>query len=240
MLWQAETGMYFKMAGGYTGITPREFAGWPIVGAFSSQTLIPDPKAQLMAFMVAHDAYTVVVDDAHLARWAPLLAAIDSSPVRSGGVSVYRARQAELAVYWGASALEMERRCDSARMAALLSAANQYLTKGFELSQLTPMRVQQQGLLPPNWVTDPDVRTNNGLYLGPADGDGIAVGVVGSYAAIEPIVAKYRQNAKEVFFPYPKVLQGAPTGDTFMRLLVMVLNRAGLDRATKQARDSHE
>ncbi len=238
MLWQAETEMYFKMAGGYTGITPHEFAGWPIVGAFSSQTWIPDAKAQLMTFMVAHDAYTVVVDDAHLALWAPLLTAIDSSPVRSGGVSVYRTQGAELAVYRGVSALEMERRCDSARMAALLSAANQYLAKGFELSQLTPMRVQQQGLLPPNWVTDPEVRTNNGLYLGPSDGDAIAVGVVGSYAAIEPIVARYRENAAQVFFPYPKVLKGVPAGDTFMRLLVMVFNRAGLPRAATQARDS--
>jgi len=235
MLWQAETGMYYRMASGYTGITPREFESWPISGAFSTQTLIPDAREQLLAFMAAHDAGAVIVDDRHLELWAPLLSAIDSSPARVGGVSLYRTRAAELARYRGMRAIEMERREVSARFSALIAAANRYLAQGGDLAQLTPMRAQQLGLLPENWVRDPDMRTDNGLYLGRwHDGQSkemIAAGVVGSYEAVAPIVTKYRPDAARIFFPYPKELSGPPRGDTFMRLMVMVFDRAGLERA---------
>ena len=235
MLWQAETKMSFTMAGGYTGITPRESERWPIVGAFSTKTLIPDAAVQLRAFMATHSVDTIVVDDRHLALWAPLLATVDAAPVRIAGVSVYRLGESELAPYRDASALEMERRSDAARMAALLVAARQYLGQGRDLAQLTPMTVQRMGLLPPNWVDDPDIRTKNGLYLGPWESAAIAVGVVGSYEALTPIIAKYRRDAARVFFPYPKELKGVPAGDTFMRLLVMVFDRRGLEHAVAQA-----
>lgn len=239
MLWQAETAMYFRMASGYTGITPREFESWPIAGAFVTQTLIPDGPAQLRGFMAAHDADTVIVDDRHLALWSPLLSAIDRSPVHVGGVSLYRATSADLAAYRGATALAMERRAVNARFAALIAAAQKYLAQGGDPAVLTPMRAQQLGLLPPNWVRDRDVRTNNGLYLGPwkearRKDEMIAAGVVGSYDAVASIVAKYRSNAARVFFPYPKELTGFPRGDNFMRLLVIVFDRAGLARAASQ------
>lgn len=235
MLWQAETKMSFKMAGGYTGIMPREFERWPIVGAFSTKTLIPDAAIQLRAFMAAHSADTIVVDDRQLALWAPLLTTVDPAPVSVAGVSVYRLGESELAPYRDAGALEMEKRSDAARMAALLVAARQYLAQGRDVSQLTPMSVQRAGLLPPNWVNDPDIRTKNGLYLGPWKDAAIAVGVVGSYEALAPTIGKYRQDAARVFFPYPKELNGVPTGDTFMRLLVMVFDRRGLAHAAAQA-----
>jgi hypothetical protein len=236
MLWQAEAAMYFRMASGYTGITPREFESWPIAGAFSTQTLIPDAPAQLRAFMAAHEADTVIVDDRHLALWRPLLSTIDQSPVRVGGVSIYRATSADLAAYRGATALAMEQRVAAARFAALIAAAQKYLAQGCDPAALTPMRAQQLGLLPPNSVRDPDVRTNNGLYLGPwkdaqRKDEMIAAGIVGSYDAIAPIVAKYRSNATRVLFPYPKELTGFPRGDNFMRLLVIVFDRAALSRA---------
>ena len=129
----------------------------------------------------------------------------------------------------------MERREVSARFSALIAAANRYLAQGGDLAQLTPMRAQQLGLLPENWVRDPDMRTDNGLYLGRwHDGQSkemIAAGVVGSYEAVAPIVTKYRPDAARIFFPYPKELSGPPRGDTFMRLMVMVFDRAGLERA---------
>jgi hypothetical protein len=239
MLWQAETAMYFRMASGYTGITPREVESWPIAGAFSTQTLIPDAPVQLRAFMAAHDADSVIADDRHLALWTPLLSAIDRSPVRIGGVSLYRATPAEIVAYRGATALEMERRAVNERFTALICAAQRYLAEGGEPAALTPLRAQQLGLLPPNSVRDPDVRTNNGLYLGPwqdlqRKDVMIAVGVVGSYDAVAPLLAKYRASAARVFFPYPKELTGLPRGDTFMRLLVIVFERDALARAAGQ------
>lgn len=236
MLWQAESDMYFAMAGGYTGITPREFSSWPIVNAFLTQTSIPDEQDQLLAFMSKHDVTAIFVDDRHLAVWSNLLAKIDSSPVHSGDISVYRPRRDDLARYRDATATEMDRQNDASRIEGLIVATNRYLAQGGDPARLSPMNVEQLGLLPANWVNDPDVRTNNGLYLGPWKNNAVALGVVGNYDALAPIIEKYRKNASQVFFPYPKELKGTPRGDTFMRLLVMVFDREGLKDAAMQAK----
>jgi hypothetical protein len=228
MLWQATAGMSFRMAGGYTGRTPREFERWPIVNALMTATLIPDASAQLAALMAAHDATVVVVDEAHREMWARMLEAIDPKPQHTGGIWLYRADPARLRAYHDASPLVMEERNAEARFAALLAAARDYLAAGNDPAALTPARAQALHLLPANWVTDRDVRTNNGLYLGRWTGGQIAIGIVGSYDALRPLIAKYRTHAAKIFFPFPKELEGEPTGDTFMRLLVMVFDRRAI------------
>ena len=69
------------------------------------------------------------------------------------------------------------------------------------------------------------------MLLGPREGGLIGVGVVGSYEALTPIIAKYRGEAVQIYFPYPRALTGNPKGNTFMRMLVMVFNREGLAHA---------
>jgi hypothetical protein len=231
MLWQAETSMYFRMAGGYTGITPREFESWPVVDALFTQTLIPDAAMQLRAFMAAHQAGAVIVDNRHETSWTSILLALDSSPVRIGGISLFRMPPQELARYCNLASIEMQRRNCEARFAALLTAARDYLVAGRDPAALTPLRAQQLGFLPQNWVKDVDVRTHNGLYLGPWSDDNIAVGVVGSYDALRPLIDRYHADASLIFFPYPKKFTSPPSGDTFMRLLVIVFERAALARA---------
>ncbi len=160
-----------------------------------------------------------------------MLLKVDSSPHAAGGVWIYRASPASLAPYRDKTALEMERLDAETRFEALLAAAQKYLADGRDPASLTPLAVQKLGLMPPNWVSDPDVATNNGLWLGPRDGGLIGVGVVGSYEALKPLIAKYRGNAVQIYFPYPRALAGNPKGNTFMRMLVIVFNREGLARA---------
>jgi hypothetical protein len=198
------------------------------VGALSTQTVIPDEKVQLMAFIARHGVSAIIVNDEHLALWRPFLTEVDPSPVHAGDISIFRPSRDDLARYRDASAIVMERQSDAARMDALLVATSRYLELGKDPAQLTPMNVQGLGLLPANWVNDPDVRTNNGLYLGPWKEGGVAIGVVGSYDALASTIEKYRQSASHVFFPYPKELKVPPAGDTFMRLLVMVFDRQHL------------
>ena len=238
MLWQAVAGFYFRMAGGWTSITPLEFQCWPIVSAMLTQTYIPDATSQLRAFMAAHDVRAILVNDRDSQLWAPMLSPFDSSPVRSGGVVMYRASPDEVAAYRALSAREMERRSNLARFSALLFAARDYLAHNGDLAQLTPMRAQQMGLLPPHWVTDPDVRTNNGLYLGPWDDNQVALGMVGSYEGLQPVIGKYRAAAAQIFYPFPKKLSEPPQGDTFMRLLVMVFDRNSLIQAARVAKST--
>ncbi len=108
------------------------------------------------------------------------------------------------------TALEMERLDAETRFDTLVAAARKYLADGRDPASLTPLAVQKLGLLPPNWVSDPDVATNNGLWLGPRDGGLIGVGVVGSYEALAPRIAKYRDGAVQIYFPYPRALAGNP------------------------------
>jgi hypothetical protein len=231
MLWQAAAHFYFRMAGGWTSITPREFESWPIVTAMLTRTYIPDMAEQLRAFMAAHEVGTIIVPDHESQFWGLMLAPLDHSPTRIAGVVVYSASPDELARSRTASALEWERRSNLARFSALLQAARDYLARSGDLAELTPMRAQQLGLLPLNWVTDRDVRTNNGLYLGPWGSDEIAVGVVGSYQGLQPVIAKYRVAAALILFPFPRQLIGPPRGNSFMRLLVMVFDRNSLIKA---------
>ncbi len=88
------------------------------------------------------------------------------------------------------TALEMERLDAETRFDTLVAAARKYLADGRDPASLTPLAVQKLGLLPPNWVSDPDVATNNGLWLGPRDGGLIGVGVVGSYEALAPLMER--------------------------------------------------
>ena len=48
---------------------------------------------------------------------------------------------------------------------------------------------------------------------------------------VKETIEKYASEATAVYFPYPRKLQGRPTGDTFMRKLVMTFDRDGLARA---------
>ncbi|MBV8775357.1 MAG: hypothetical protein JO166_23940 [Deltaproteobacteria bacterium] len=238
MLWQATADFYFRMAGGWTSITPLEFQMWPIVSAMLTQTYIPDITSQLRAFMAAHDARAIIVDDRVVQFWAPMLSPLDATPLRIGGVVLYRPPSSKKSVYQPPTALEAEQRNDLARFSVLLLAASRYLAQRREPAILTPIEAQRLGLLPPHWVTDPDVRTNNGLYLGPWNRNEVALGVVGTYLGLQPVVQKYRAAAAEILLPFPRRLSESRRGDTFM-LLVMVFDHNGLARAVRTATPVH-
>lgn len=235
MLWQAETRMYFRMAGGWTSIMPREYESWPAVNALMYRSSIPGFTDQLKAFLAQHDATAIIIADHEQRLWDPMMAPLGLAPIATGGVELYRFAPADLAPWRGVTALAMERRADAARFEALLVAARTYLAQGGSLDQLSPRHAEALGLLAPHAASDGDVRTGNGLYLG-ALGDGlIGVGVVGSYEALRPLIAKYRADAVRIYFPYPRELTDPPRGDPFMRQMVIAFDRAGLAHAAARA-----
>jgi hypothetical protein len=239
MLWQAVSAMYFRMAGGWTSIMPREYQRWPIVNAMLFRSYIPGFTDQLKAFLAHHGTSTIIVSDRERPLWDPLLAPLHLSPVQNSGVEIYSLASVDLAPWRNVTALEMERRCDAARFDLLIDAAQKYLASGRNLDALTPRRAESLGLLPAHSTNEDGVRISNGLYLGSA-GDGlISVGVVGSLDALRPLIAKYRGDAAHIYFPYPHELTDAPRSDTFMRQLVMVFDRDGLARASAKASPSN-
>lgn len=228
--------MYFRMAGGWTGLMPREFQNWPAVYALLYRSYIPGFTDQLKAFLAYHNATTIIVADSDRALWDPLMTPLGLTPILTDGVEIYRFTPADLAPWHDVTALEMERRSDAARFNELLVAAHKYLANGGSLSLLSPRQAETLGLLAPHSTTDSDIR-NNGLFLGALGNGQIGVGVVGSYEALRPLIAKYRADAARIYFPYPHVLAGPPHGDTFMRQLVIAFDRDGFARAAASTRD---
>jgi hypothetical protein len=239
MLWQAAADFYFKMAGGYTapGIID-EFQKWPAVNALYWGSEIDDPTMQLGAFFASHDVRDVIVEDTRAGELAPILIQLNNislAPTRIGGVLIYPIDVGKAAQYRDRTPLELEQRYDRDRFDRLVVGADSFLSDGGDLRELTPSRVAVSGLLPRGWAVDRDVYTKDGLILGPWKTDRIQVGVVGSYEALKTLIADYRADAAEVYFPFPHPLAETPKGNTFMRKLVMVFEPAGLKRAARRA-----
>jgi hypothetical protein len=239
MLWQAAADFYFKMAGGYTapGIID-EFQQWPAVNALYWGGELDDPTMQLGAFFASHDVRAVIVQDARAGELAPILIQLNNvsiAPTRFGGVVIYPIDASKTAQYRDRTPMELEARYERDRFDRLVVGADSFLSDGGDLRELTPSRVAVSGLLPHGWAVDRDVYTKDGLILGPWKTDRIQVGVVGSYEALKTLIADYRADAAEIYFPFPRPLTGTPKGNTFMRKLVMVFEPAGLKRAARRA-----
>lgn len=231
MLWQALSGMYFRMAGGWTSITPREFQHWPAVNAMLRRSVIPGFADQFIAFAANHQVRAILIADRDRPFWAPLIGALGPPPENLGGIAIYRLPEIGLARWRGVSAVAMERRSDTERFAQLLAAGRGWIAASRPPSQLTPMRAEQIGLLPLHTANDPDPRTSNGLFLGPLPNGEIGVGVVGTWAALAPLAQIYRAAGNRVYFPYPRELGTRPHGDTFMRQMVVAFSPAALAAA---------
>jgi hypothetical protein len=265
MLWQAETGMYFRTVGGWTGLLPPEFRNWPIVSAFLNATYIPDPGAQLSAFMAHHAVSTIaVVDgDADAKAWHALASACCVAKGSAGGVTLYHLAPGALAPhaavtalqpYAAVTTLQMEQQADSMLFDTLLLAADRWLSEGNSLARLTPVEVQQHGLLPASWLTGPTMAGGSildnpvtdssgryycGAWLGPMRDGRPSVGVFGPYAALEPIIARYRLSAAHIYFPYPHELlapEVAPPQPDTRALMVIVFDRAQIAASARLVR----
>jgi hypothetical protein len=89
MLWQAETGMWFRLAGGYLGtLVPSNYVHDPLTPAFAGQVK-PDPET-LRSFLARRHVGAVIVDPANPQQWPGALAALGLKPQAIGGVWVYR------------------------------------------------------------------------------------------------------------------------------------------------------
>ena len=215
MLWQAETAMYFRIAGGWTGLVPPEFDTWPIVDVLNAGACLPDADNQLKAFLANHGVSAVVVCDREKNAWQPLLSTFGVIPVDVGGVSLYRIPPIQLAAYKSLTALEMQRQADAMRFDTLLVAANRYLESAGILADLTPPVAERLHLLPAGWQVsprlppyywspDPEPRLDKGIWLGPWRDGEVSVGLGGSYAAVKPLIEKYRGAASQIYFPIPR------------------------------------
>ena len=90
MLWQAETGTWFRTAGGYIGkLFPADYYGDPMRPALLDGRMAGAAN-RLPAFLGTHHVSAVIVDSADPGPWPAVLARIGLSGSRIGGVLFYR------------------------------------------------------------------------------------------------------------------------------------------------------
>jgi len=243
MTWQAHTDMYFRMAGGYTGMPPAEFQHWPAMIALYNGNYLPEPELQLKAFLAAQRVSTVLVDERSRSSrdskqrqdYATVLAALGPAPAKAGGMLIYRLAPADLAAWRNLKPVDLERRANEVRFAALIDAADRYLQSGADSARLSPQRLEQAGLIRDDWVGGPDIRISSGLWVkGHADGT-FELGTFGSHAALVELAARYRLDALST---RTITIPGSAGREEGLELMVMTFDRNGLARAAALARGS--
>ena len=90
MLWQAESGFRFAMAGGHVQPNPPPaFEKYPAVAWLDEDTAPPKGAADVRVFARAVHLSVILVDDTVADRWRSLLAPL-ARPIEYGGVRIYR------------------------------------------------------------------------------------------------------------------------------------------------------
>jgi hypothetical protein len=89
MMWQAETGMYFRLASGNTGFVPEAYRGHTTRCLRRNRPKLISPEG-FIGFLRVHRIGSVVVAEGYEDRWGPLLSVLGVDGVEVGGVTVYR------------------------------------------------------------------------------------------------------------------------------------------------------
>jgi hypothetical protein len=156
MKWQAQSGFFFRVAGGYLSVIPHEYAAWPIVTAMlAEQPYIPGFGDQFKAFIATHGVAAVIIPESEYAPYAKLCATLAVAPVRAGGAIIFRPSPASLAPFDPATAAEMDTRYNFERFETLLNAARDYLARGYPAANLSPSAAVRLGLLDAAIAGDP-------------------------------------------------------------------------------------
>jgi hypothetical protein len=242
MLWQAETGMYFRLATGYLPFAPEGFFDWPIVTSSLQNVSLADVADQWMAF-AAHGVNVVLVADRPQSlQLKQMLGTLKVSPLKVGGVLLYRIRAETLAPYANLTAVDMEARENEQRFCKLLIAVHRYLADGGNPAQLTLGVAVQRGLLAEEWSAPHIQKTSYTVWLSMEQSGRISLGLTGHYEALRPLIERYGRFAQQVYFPHHRRLGRLPkpgVHDCRLRRLMMVFDSDGLDRAASLAMVAH-
>jgi hypothetical protein len=241
MYWQAKSDMYFKMAGGWTGVTPFQFARMPVVNFFEGADDLPEPVDQLKTYLARFGVTAIVADptDPRFAAFQPVLGALEVPARLVGGVWIYKVPPDALAGYAKIRAPAAEARAEALRMDAVLSAAARYLADGHDAPSLSPLELQRYGLLPAGWHVDAARYTISDWSVGTLPDGRIAIALNGSYDGLRPLIERYASGSAEILYPAPTRWnpQSSPPTDV-LRAMLLIFSRAQLEAAAQSLKTS--
>ena len=240
MLWQAETGMYFRLATGYLPFAPASTFEWPIVTALMQQVELPDAADQWSAFAASHQVtLAMTCDRAHSPPLNRMFEEMGASPLKVGSVTLYRMPPEALAEYQNANATRMEAIEQEHRFGQLLLAARTYVKSGADPAKLTLDTAIKRNLHALEWKPWGMQPQESSVALYAKDTGHVAIGVTGTYEALVPLIQGYGGFAQSLYFPFPHRLgEVAPPRNRCPRPLVMVFDGEGLRRAAALARSA--
>ncbi|MBW4046359.1 MAG: hypothetical protein HIU89_00070 [Proteobacteria bacterium] len=93
MLWQVQSGMYFRMAGGYVGFTPKQFGGLPAVNIFYNSNIPSDAetvKNAVASFCATHDVKAIILAPGTSPALSAAMQKLDWKSEQAGGVELIR------------------------------------------------------------------------------------------------------------------------------------------------------
>jgi hypothetical protein len=247
MLWQAQTYMYFDIAGGTTQPPPSEFRRWPIFSSLTKRGYVPDPGQQLKAFAAAHHISAIIVTDTMLPTWQNLLSTLDAHPVKAEGVSIYRSpveSTPDIESTWHS----LRSRFDTDRLTTLVMGAEKYLSQGGDLDSLTVHKAEESAQIPRDELIGPpilfapgvqdysnqnrDPHFIDGVWVGRSTDGLVGIGEETWYTATALLLEKLRPASSKIYFPYPyEVGRTAPGRGSQEGWLMLTFTRAQLSQA---------
>lgn len=117
----------------------------------------------------------------------------------------------------------------------LYAAGNAYLHKGNPVQLLDPDALVAAGMLPSYWGSraanaDHHNWTPSGGWIGAWQDQHFAVGIAGMYDSLVPTIERYRSRASQVYYPYPKLLEGPVKPNERGQLLMVFPAKAAQTR----------
>ena len=225
MYWQLASDMYFRMAGAWTGVAPFEFQRMPVVNYFYGGIDLPEAGDQLKAYLARFDVQAIVADpsEANFSIWQQTLASLDITPLKEGGVWIYKIPPGSFAAYAKLSGAQLEARANTLRFDTILEAAAKYLAGGNDPAKISALELKRLNLLPSDWLVDPTPHAYFDWQIGPAGKGRVGIVIVGSHEGVTPLIDRYAESGAEIQYPAPtRFTRGAnPRRDVIKPLLVI-------------------
>lgn len=241
MYWQMLSGMYFRMAGGWTGISPFEFNRMPVNNYFYGGIDLPEAGDQLKAYVARFGVQAIIADpnEANFESFQRTLSSLGVAGRNEKGVWIYEIPHDSFVDYADLAPAQVEARAIALRFDAILEAAAKYVDDRHDLSKLSALELKRLDLLPHDWLVNPDPSAYFDWQVGAATGGGVGIIVVGSYDGVLPLIERYQSIASAIDYPGPArwTADSHPRRDVVAPMLV-VFDRAHLSAAAKAIHDS--
>jgi hypothetical protein len=243
MYWQARSGMYFRMASGYTGPWPFVFERMPAAQYFYGAVDLPEATDQLKAYLAHFSVEAILANQREdlFPVWRPVLDGLGIKPTIRDDFSIYRIPHDAFAAYGKLSPTYVEARAVLLRFDTILTATARYLATGSQPDGLSPMTLRRIGMLPSDWIIDTNAVAFWDWDVTTLKDGKIAIIMLASYPVARSLIDRYSADAYEILYPMPELWHPdamPPRNRTQPRMLLMIFDRARLAAAAECLRSS--